>query len=75
MKRLVLVGGGHSHAAVLKRFGERPVAGVEIVLIKPGRFAPYSGMVAGLIAGPSFQDVLNAVEFVTKNNYPARGEA
>ena len=26
-------------------------------------------------ARPGFADVLNAVEFVTKNNYPARGEA
>ena len=26
-------------------------------------------------ARPAFADVLNAVEFVTKNNYPARGEA
>lgn len=51
MKRLVLIGGGHSHLAVLDRFGTRPVAGVEIVLVNPGRFAPYSGMIPGLIAG------------------------
>lgn len=35
MKRLLLVGGGHDHLAVLRRFGERPVPGVEIVLISP----------------------------------------
>ena len=51
MRRLVLVGGGHSHAAVLKRFGEDPVAGVELVLVNPGRYAAYSGMIPGLIAG------------------------
>ena len=51
MRRLVLVGGGHSHAAVLKRFGEDPVAGVELVLVNPGRRAAYSGMIPGLIAG------------------------
>jgi len=51
VRRLVLVGGGHSHAAVLKRFGEDPVAGVELVLVNPGRYAAYSGMIPGLIAG------------------------
>ena len=29
----------------------RPVAGVELVIVNPGRFAPYSGMIPGLIAG------------------------
>ncbi len=51
MRRLVLLGGGHSHAAVLKRFGEEPVDGVELVLVNPGRYAAYSGMIPGLIAG------------------------
>lgn len=51
MKRLVLLGGGHSHAAVLKGFGEKPVPGVELVLVSPGRHTPYSGMIPGLIAG------------------------
>lgn len=51
MKRLVLIGGGHSHLAVLDRFGTRPVSRVEIVIVNPGRFAPYSGMIPGLIAG------------------------
>ena len=50
MKRLVLLGGGHSHVEVLKRFGEAPVAGVELVLVSPGRHTPYSGMIPGLIA-------------------------
>lgn len=51
MKRLVLLGGGHSQAAVLKDFGERPAAGAEIVLVSPERFTPYSGMIPGLITG------------------------
>ncbi len=51
VRRLVLLGGGHSHAAVLKRFGAYPVAGVELVLVNPGRYAAYSGMIPGLIAG------------------------
>jgi selenide,water dikinase len=51
MKRLVLVGGGHSHVEVLRRFGLAPMAGIELVLVSPGRWAPYSGMLPGLVAG------------------------
>lgn len=51
MKRLVLVGGGHSHVEVLLRFGLQPLDDVEITLISPGRFTPYSGMLPGLVAG------------------------
>lgn len=51
MKRLLLIGGGHSHVEVLRDFGERPVPDVEMVLVNPGRYAPYSGMIPGLIAG------------------------
>jgi selenide,water dikinase len=51
MKRLLLVGGGHSHVAVLRSLGEHPISGVEATLISPERFTPYSGMLPGLIAG------------------------
>jgi selenide,water dikinase len=51
MKRLVLIGGGHSHVEVLRRFGENPVAGVELVLVSPRPDTPYSGMLPGWIAG------------------------
>lgn len=51
MKRLLLVGGGHSHVAVLRSLGDRPLRGVEATLISPERFTPYSGMLPGLIAG------------------------
>ena len=50
MKRLVLLGGGHSHIEVLRRFRDEPGAAA-ITLVDPARFAMYSGMLPGFIAG------------------------
>lgn len=51
LKRLILIGGGHSHVEVLRRFGMNPPPDTELVLVSPHADTPYSGMLPGWIAG------------------------
>ena len=48
---LVLVGGGHAHALVLKSWGMDPLFGARLTVINPGPKVPYTGMLPGYVAG------------------------
>jgi selenide,water dikinase len=48
---IVLLGAGHAHVEVLRRFAMRPEPGVRLTLIGREPETPYSGMLPGLIRG------------------------
>lgn len=57
MQKLVLVGGGHSHAIAMLDFINQPLVDTQIILITDVLQTPYSGMLPGHIAGfYSFQE-------------------
>jgi selenide,water dikinase len=51
LKRLLLLGGGHSHVEVLRRFGLWASDEIRVTLVSPDRYTAYSGMLPGFIAG------------------------
>ncbi len=51
MKRVVLVGAGHTHIELALKAREFIDAGIEVVLVNPERSHPYSGMGPGLLSG------------------------
>jgi pyridine nucleotide-disulfide oxidoreductase family protein len=50
-QKLVLIGGGHSHAIALKQWGLNPLPNVDLTLISDVEQTPYSGMLPGHVAG------------------------
>ena len=58
VRDICLVGGGHSHALLLRRWAMQPLAGIRLTLVSSAVQTPYSGMLPGLIAGHySYDDV------------------
>lgn len=47
---LILVGGGHAHVEVIRRFAGGRAGDLRLTLISRGSLAPYSGMLPGLVA-------------------------
>jgi selenide,water dikinase len=50
-RRLVLVGGGHTHVQVIRALAQTPEHGLAVTLVTDRLLTPYSGMLPGHIAG------------------------
>jgi selenide, water dikinase len=58
LRDLVLIGGGHAHALVLRMWAMDPLPGTRLTLVTPDPVTPYTGMLPGLIAGHYRRDDL-----------------
>lgn len=48
---IILIGGGHAHALVLRMWAMDPLPGARITVVNPDPVAPYTGMLPGAVAG------------------------
>ncbi len=55
---IVLIGGGHAHALLLRQWGMNPLPGARLTLINPAATAPYTGMLPGFVAGHYSREML-----------------
>jgi len=51
IKRLLLIGGGHSHVEVLRQLGNNPIDNADVTLVSDAPCMTYSGTVPGVLAG------------------------
>lgn len=56
---LVLLGGGHAHALVLRKWAMTPLPGAQVTIVNPQVKAPYTGMLPGFVAGHYDRDELD----------------
>ncbi len=51
VRDVVLLGGGHTHVIVIRKWAMNPIAGARLTLVSRDTLTPYSGMLPGLVAG------------------------
>jgi pyridine nucleotide-disulfide oxidoreductase family protein len=51
VRRILLIGAGHAHLAVLRKLARDPLHGARLMLVSPSAKQLYSGMLPGLLAG------------------------
>ena len=57
-RRVVLLGVGHTHAEIVRRWAEGPPAGAQLTCVSDAPVATYSGMLPGVLAGQYPQQLM-----------------
>lgn len=70
MQKLILVGAGHAHLHIIKKWMKEPLEDVEVTLISASNYQYYSGMFSGYAEGIySLEDIrINVEEMCKKAN-------
>lgn len=56
--QIVLIGGGHTHAEIIRRWGLAPIPNTELTCVSDAACATYSGMLPGVLAGQYGPDAM-----------------